>query len=147
LIPFPQFDVAVFEFVPVLVADLDDDGVPVWEGVFDWEADVDPVIVLITDGATDDPATEEAANEPTEGATDDPATEEATTDELATTDDPAILLPAMLLAAMLLAFTLAFNVLLRVSVRENVLFVHWNLITRLLLESATSKKTPGKSDE
>jgi hypothetical protein len=35
LIPFPQFDVAVFELVPVLEAVLDDDGVPVWDGVFD----------------------------------------------------------------------------------------------------------------
>jgi len=138
--------VAVFEFVPVLDAVLDDEGVPVCDGVFDWEAEDDPVIVLI-DGATDDPATEEAASDPEEAATDDPTMEEAANDEFPTTDDPAMLLPAMLLGAKLLAFTLAFKVLLRVSVRENVLFVHWNLITRLLLLSATNKKTPGKSDE
>jgi len=139
--------VAVFEFVPVLVADRDDDGVPVCDGVFDWDDDVDPVIVLITDAPTDDPATDEAAREAAEAATDDPATEEAANDEFPTTDDPAMVLAAMLLAAMLLALILAFNVLLSVSVSENVLFVHWNRRIRLLPASATIKKRPGNSGE
>jgi len=43
LIPFPQAEVAVFELVPVLEADLELDGVTVFEAVLDWEADPDGV--------------------------------------------------------------------------------------------------------
>jgi hypothetical protein len=106
-------------------------------------------MVLITEAATDDPTTDEAAIDEFPPTIEEAAMDElpATTDEFpATTDEPAMVLPAILLPARVLAFTLAFNVLLRVSVRENVLFVHWNRIILLLLSSATSKKTPGKSE-
>jgi len=80
--------------------------------VLDWEADVEPVIVLTPDGATDVPLTapdeaatpEEAATDATEGATDEPAMEELTT------PDDALTLATKVLAATLVRFTLAATV-------------------------------------
>jgi len=137
--------VAVLELVPVLDAVLDDDAVPVWDGVFDWEAEVDPVVVLMIDGATDEAATDAGSVDAlTEATTLEPATDALTEEAFATTDEP-LTEAAKVLGFTLEALTLAAMVPLKVSVREKVLLVHWNLIILLLLKSETNKKYPGKS--
>jgi len=138
--------VAVLELVPVLEAVLEDDEVPVCDGVFDWDAEVDPVMVLTIEGATDEATTDEAATDPLDGATDEalPATDGAT-DEALTPADEALTLAATVLPATLVRLRLAAMVPLNVIDRENVELVHCNLIILLLLKSATNKKTPGKS--
>jgi len=138
--------VAVLELVPVLDAVLDDDAVPVWDGVFDWEAEVDPVMVLTIDGATDEAATDGASDDPlTEATTVEPAADAATEVPLTTADEP-LTDATKVLGATLVALILAGKVPLKVSVREKVLLTHWNLIILLLLKSETNKKYPGKSD-
>jgi hypothetical protein len=114
--------VAVFELVPVLEADLEEVAVPVWDGVLDWEAERDPVMVLI-DGATDEALTEALTDPPGDVALIE-ALSEIPAGDVALAEALTVALAEALTVALAEALTVALAVTLRVIEPENVELVH-----------------------